>query len=243
MSGQTLLAWSLEGLGAGAGPVKVLAVVGGAALGGLLIGAFVQLLARGLTAQRLPPWPLRIVRLLGAVLVGWLVALWLFGGGGGGLGGPGGWGFGSGTGTGEGDSATSGFHEKVQDKGKDKDRRAREPLPARPDETLQVEVLGDPALKKIAGAKFDPRQCYRIPGRKELYTLKQVEGVIRERLKEEPPLRRIEIVVYSDSPGGVGPAQLPDVADLDRRARDLTANAPGPVRVDLSKQRRPAPVE
>src|SRR5262249_10878041 len=91
------MGWSLEGLGTGAGPVKVLAVVGGATLGAFLVGFVVQALARLLTTQKVPPWPLMGVRLLGAIVAGWLVALWVFGEGGGGLGGPGGRGFGSGS--------------------------------------------------------------------------------------------------------------------------------------------------
>src|SRR5690349_3859821 len=82
--------------------VKILAVVGGGVLGGLAMGLLAQLLTRAFTTKKLPPWPVFTVRLLGGVICGWLVALWLFGGGGAGIGGTGGWGFGSGSGRGDG---------------------------------------------------------------------------------------------------------------------------------------------
>lgn len=86
--------------------VKILAVVGGGVAGGLGLGLLAQLSARAFSTKKMPPWPLRIVRLLGGVICGWLVALWLFGGGGAGIGGMGGWGFGSGEGKGDGEKTT-----------------------------------------------------------------------------------------------------------------------------------------
>ncbi len=85
------------------GVVKILAVVGGGVLGGVSLGLLAQLLAKAFTARRLPRWPALVVRLLGGIICGWLIALWLFGGGGPGIGGTGGWGFGSGSGKGEGE--------------------------------------------------------------------------------------------------------------------------------------------
>ena len=75
--------------------IKSLAVVGGAVLGGLALAALAGLFVRLLTTRKLPPKVRWLLRLMGALLIGWIVALFLFGGGGGwGLGGTGGWGFG-----------------------------------------------------------------------------------------------------------------------------------------------------
>src|SRR5262245_7662100 len=89
--------------------LKWLAVIGGAALGGLLSGLLLQLLGRALFHRAIPKPALKLVRLLGAVALGLLVWFWVFGAGGmGGLGGSGGfWPFGakSGPGSGTGTSA------------------------------------------------------------------------------------------------------------------------------------------
>src|SRR5436305_1007491 len=72
--------------------LKVLAVVGGAAVGALVVGLLVQLAARALSRREVPPWALTFVRLLGAVAAGLAVWLLAFGPpGAGGLGGGGGW--------------------------------------------------------------------------------------------------------------------------------------------------------
>jgi len=57
--------------------VSILAVAGGGALGGLLVGWITQIGARSLTTRPMPRGPLNIVRLLGAIAAGWLVALLL----------------------------------------------------------------------------------------------------------------------------------------------------------------------
>src|SRR5262245_49980831 len=95
MTALVLLAWG-SALGGSETPVKVLAVIGAAVLGGLGLGLLVRPLIKALRAQNVPYWPLRGVRLGGALVAGWLVALWLFGAGGGGIGGPGGGWFGGG---------------------------------------------------------------------------------------------------------------------------------------------------
>jgi hypothetical protein len=79
--------------------LRILAVAGAAAIGGFATGLITQGLSRLLTTRPVPRVPLRIVRVLGAIVCGWVVALLLIGGvgsgGGGGLwpfggGGPGG---------------------------------------------------------------------------------------------------------------------------------------------------------
>lgn len=218
------------------GPVKILAIIGGGALGGLLVGALAQLLSRGLTAQRLPRWPLNIIRLLGAVAAGWLVALWVFGGGGGGLGGPGGPGLGAGSGT---ENGKRPKEERPKTTPGD-----REPLPA--SAVLRVEVLGDPALQKITGIKttdpkFDRTHRYRIEsGGPKLLTRQEVEERITPDRKPRSPYRRVEIILYKDSPG----PNSDDVTKLKGWAENVMSRDDRPVRVlvDDSQRHKDAPI-
>ena len=74
--------------------VGILAVAGGAALGGLGVGLLAQMFARLLTLKPVPPLGLRVLRLLGAVAAGWAAYLLVFGTGQFGFGRGGGIGFG-----------------------------------------------------------------------------------------------------------------------------------------------------
>ena len=68
----------------------ILAIIGGAAVGGLLIGWLGKLFVRLLTTKPMPPWATSVLRVGGGVVSGWLVYLMVFGGGGSSVGGPGG---------------------------------------------------------------------------------------------------------------------------------------------------------
>src|SRR5262249_55509658 len=76
--------------------VKFLAVLGGAVVGGFLVGFLCSLMARALSGQKMNAWALRIVRILGAIISGWIMWWFIFGPGGG-FGWPGGPGTGPGT--------------------------------------------------------------------------------------------------------------------------------------------------
>jgi hypothetical protein len=189
-------------------PVKVLAVLGGAAVGAFAVGALVRLISRLTTRQQLPPWLMFVLRFLGAVVVGWLVALWLFGGGGLLPGGAGGLGFGSGSG-GEQKQPAPPSTSPTADKAK----------PADPAETLRVEILGDPALKRLAGGgRFDADRRYRVEvnGSVRLLSFERVQDLVRNRMAQKPPLKRIDLVLYGDSPAH----DLPVVKDLENWAKD-----------------------
>jgi hypothetical protein len=217
--------------------VRCLAVAGAAALGGVLLGLLTQLVVKALTMQKVSRWPLNTVRVLGAVASGWLVALWLFGGGGPGIGGSGGWGFGSGSGRGDADKKAV---EKDKD-GTDKGGRGKDNTPVPADESLRVEVLGDPALMRTAGGgNFDPARCYRIVGAGggKLLTLAEVKDAVKQRQQQSPPLWRLVLVLYLDSP--TEPAGR--VADLKTWADDLVV--PGTkdkLRVDIAQPGEAAP--
>jgi hypothetical protein len=177
-------------------PIKILAVLGGATVGAFGTAAFVQVVARLTTGQRLPPWVVLTLRALGGIALGWLVALWVFGGGGGGVGGAGGLGLGAGTGKGDGSTgAPPRTTNKPDDEG-----------PANPSETLRIEILGDEPLARISGSgRTDLERRYRIreggTGAR-LLSLPEVKELLRTRREASPKLRTVQVVIYADSPAG-----------------------------------------
>jgi hypothetical protein len=211
------------------GLVKILAVVGGGVLGGFGLSLLAQLLAKALTTKKLPPWPTVIVRVLGGVICGWLVYIWLFGGGGPGIGGMGGWFSGSGTGRGEGEKTTT--TAKKEGEGKKTNGEAKSPS----DQTLRIEVLGQEPLKK---ADVKGLRCYRLDvgDGPHYWTFTEVKEAVNKRRRQEPPLRRIEIVLYKDSPD----EQVPLVSQLKAWAGELDD---GKMKVDVSKPDAEAPMK
>jgi hypothetical protein len=178
-------------------PVKVLAAVGGGAVGGLLLGLLVQLVVKLSFAQKVPASVLWVVRAVGGLACGLLV--WsLLGAGGLGLGLGGGGGEG---GTGKGGAGKDSKQERKEsekEKGKDRVKKASSPTP--PGQELRVEVLGNTDLERIAGGKFDPKKRYRVPGRPGLLSLEEVKDLILQRKGAKPPLRELIVVLYRNSP-------------------------------------------
>jgi hypothetical protein len=184
--------------------VKVLAVAGAAALGGLLAGLITQVLARLVAARVVPRAPLNIIRLLGAVVAGWLVALLLFGGGWGGGWGFGGGGGGNGQGSGKGGLSPG---TTAQDSSAGKQDKSRDSGKARAGDTkLRVEVLGIPG-----------QSVYRVEGEKELRTIDEIRATIRERQTQPTPLKEVVVVIYRNSPD----ESKPQVTDLLRLIKEL----------------------
>lgn len=206
---------------------KILAVVGGAVMGGLFVGLLTQLLTRAFTAQKLPRWSQLTVQLLGAVIGGWLVALWVLGGGGAGLGGAGGWGLGSGPGAGQGEKIAE--ISKKDDREKDNGSESKAPA----NESMRIEVLGRAALSE---SDLRAERWYRIETGEgwRLRTFAEIKEAIKDRQHDNPPLRRIEIVLYKDSPD----KQLPVVSQLRTWAGDLND---GKMKVDISQPDADAP--
>jgi hypothetical protein len=200
--------------------VKILAVAGSGAGGGLGLGLLAQLLLRTMALRKPPRWSVQVVRLLGGVICGWLVALWLFGGGGPGIGGTGGMGFGSGTGQGDG--------KKTVEVGKKNGGTADTPS----GQTLRIEVLGCAAL---AESDIRAEHWYRIETAEgpRLLTFAEVKEAIHKR-QQEQPLRRIEIVLYKDSPD----ERVPVVRQLQAWAGDQNG---GKMKVDLLRPDTDAP--
>jgi hypothetical protein len=210
---------------------KLLAVVGGAVVGGLIVGLLAQLLMKALTMQKLPGKPLLVLRLLGAVIGGWLVALWVLGGGGAGLGGLGGLGLGSGPGKG----GTTPTTQATPKEGTGKHKSGSE-APVVAGETLRIEVLGEEPRKRL-GAKAD--HWYRLDSGEgpHVLTLDEVKEVVKKRQQTSPPLRRIEIVLYKDSPDRRGGL----VSQLATWAHDLETKDGEKMKVDFTAPDANAP--
>jgi len=177
-------------------PVHVLAVVGGAALGGLGLPWLVQMAVRGWTGQQVPRWVMMTLRVGIAGLSGWLVmALLIHNGSGNGNG------DGNGNGNGNGNNSTN--TQPVAQPTKPKDEPQAPPADFTQDvTTLYVEVLGTETVNKIDSKITDPGRCYRVhtPDGPRLLTLKEVQDYLKQRVTEKPPLKNLTIVLYKDSP-------------------------------------------
>jgi hypothetical protein len=101
---------------------------------------------------------------------------------------------------------------------------------------LRVEVLGPDALKKLS-EKPDFERCYRVEGESGLLTRPEAKEFILRRQKKEPPLRRVVIVVYKDSPA----RDKELVTELEAWARDLPAEG-GKMKVDIDLPGEDAPI-
>jgi hypothetical protein len=203
----------------GRGPlVYALAVAGGFFVGSLLTVLLAVLLVRTVTRQRLPRAVLAGLGLLGGVTAAWLV-WWLVGD----------W-YGPGRGPGPG-GGTGGNGVAVQNE-KGQPAKGDEARAVSPSESVRVEVLGDPALQRIAGgSRFDPERSYRVEtgDGSRLMTLAEVKDFILRRTKQEPPLRQVTLVFYDDSPA----QGLPRVDRLKDWAEGLTTGDKGErMRVD-----------
>jgi hypothetical protein len=186
--------------------VKVLAVAGGVLVGGLGLGLLAQVLARTLYGGGVPKWLLQAIRVLGAIAGGWTVALFVFGSGSGvGLGFGGG---GGGPGTGkEGGSGgpTPGVTSKEETPPADT-RRESSSGDSEAGGTLRIEVLGE-------GVKEG--HFYRLEGEMKARTLEELKDAVERARQEKPGLKKVEIVLYENSPDRDRPA----VTELQRWAK------------------------
>ena len=157
--------------------LRGLAVVGAAALGGFGAGLILQIATRLTTTRQVPRPVLRLIRILGAITCGLLVAFALFH-----AGGPGG----GGSGSGGGKDAGQGLH----DTSAGKDTPPPQPKGSTPPAAeLRVVVLN----------RMDGRN-YRVEGDAEAHTLDEVQALVKQRKSQKPPLQKLVIVLYKDSP-------------------------------------------
>jgi hypothetical protein len=165
--------------------IKVLAVAGGVLVGAVVSGLLLQLLVRLTTTARPPRWALRVVRVLGGVILGWLVFLFVFGysgGTGGGFFGGGGPGTGKGGGAGTTAKTETTGKETVQSTEREKASKGS---------SLRVEVLVDPRSNAPG---------FRVEGRQGLLSLAELQSLVKHRQQEGPGVKRLEIVLYRNSP-------------------------------------------
>jgi hypothetical protein len=199
------------------GAVKLLAVVGGAALGALAVGLVLRFCGIWLGAGKAPRRLGWLLRALGGIAGGWLVWLFVMGPGGSGLLGGGGSLFGGrGTGPDSGRVVAS------------PPTHSAEPLssartPPAGSVAVSVTMLGG---KRVVDSRF-----YLLEGAAEPMTLNELKQAIKERRQQNPAVRVIEIKIYQDSVSSNHPA----VKDLEQWAMDtgFTVSRPPPVDRDL----------
>jgi hypothetical protein len=172
--------------------LRVLAVAGAAAVGGLVLGLVTQGLSRMLTTRPVPRVPLNIIRVLGAVVCGWLAYLLVFGMGLGGLGGGGGSSLfgGAGSGGGTGKEAAPAATGRQGETGRDGGPRETSKVSPAEGVTLDVEVLPEPDAYRVA-----------LPGGgSRKFDFEQLKDYLLEQKKATPPLAGIRV-----SPGKSDP--------------------------------------
>jgi hypothetical protein len=184
---------------------KVLAVLASALLGGFLVGLLLQVLVKAVSGQKVPRRILQVMRLLGAVAAGLLVAALLGGGGG--------WGWGRGSGGLGGKDQGTGSNKPATQRSIDKEGGG-EVGPV-----LRVEVLTNQTAKQLGGEEaVAAGKFYHVlkTDEKALLTLDELKQEIRKRASGKPPLKRLDVVEGPDNPI----RELPRVADLANWARE-----------------------
>jgi len=190
-------------------PQVLLAILGGAALGYIIVHLITNVGVRATGGKVIPGIAIWFLRILGAIVGAWAVAMLVLGLGGSGFGGSGGGKLGEGTG----DPFDPGKKDErpiVKDEATKKDAGATE------NRYLRVEVLmNDEMAKSLGPQAVEEKRFYREEGARPeaLLTLKEV----REKLHAgQPPFKKLYIVL--------GKARSdPKVA----RVEDLAAEARG----------------
>lgn len=194
--------------------IKLLAVLGGAFLGALFSGLFVQVMVRWWLKKQVPQVILTGVRTLGALAVGAVVWLFAFSGGGGTGWLPGGSG---------GPASGDGGGHVAADRDQSRDKPVEKPpvtdLPPPRNEVVRVEMLG--------GERYqNDQRFYRIDDKR--FTLSELLDELQKRREAQPALKGIDIIIYEK--GSVAESH-PAVLDLKKRALDLelavTTTKPG----------------
>jgi hypothetical protein len=180
-------------------PEKILAILGGAAVGAFGSGFLAQMLSRAMTTRKLPPLPTTAIRCVGGVALGILTAMWIWQGGGWGPGGAGGPGTTEGTDAGNAKSETDKGPTKAPETSTEPSKPPDKGQPAPPETVLRIEALPDSALSPYDKGEG---RYYKVEGEdaQHPHTLKEMTDFIRKRLDDKPPLRRLDIVTRADSP-------------------------------------------
>jgi hypothetical protein len=160
--------------------MRGLAVVGAAALGGFGAGLILQIATRLTTTRQVPRPVLRLIRILGGITGGLLVAFALFH-----AGGPGGGGSGSGGGK---DSGQGPYDTSA---GKDTPLVKEKPKDSPPPSPRSMRVVVIPGTDG---------HCYRIDDQAVAHTFDEIKKIIAFRRALATPLEKVTIVIYADSP-------------------------------------------
>jgi hypothetical protein len=184
--------------------VKVLAVVGGAALGALVVGWLARWPGKWVGVRDYPRPVMRVIRLAGAVVVGWAVwimvtapgGLGLFGGGGSLFGGKG---------------TEAGTSQETPGPGQ-LDKSPTNSTPSQTSDKVQIEMLG--------GARYQEgsQRFYLIEGDPSPRSLTEVIEAIKERRRQNPNIKFVEIIIYDR--GSVAESH-PAVSKLEKSVREL----------------------
>lgn len=190
-------------------PQVLLAIVGGAALGYIIVHLITNVGVRATGGKVIPGVAIWFLRVLGAVVGAWAVAMLVLGLGGAGFGGSGGGKLGEGSG----DPFEPG---KKDERPIVKDQETKKDAGAAENRYLRIEVLLNDEVRKAVDQKaIEDKRFYREEGSRAeaLLTLKEV----REKLSTgQPPYRKLYVVL--------GKARSdPKVA----RVEDLAAEARG----------------
>jgi hypothetical protein len=188
--------------------VKILAVVGAAAVGALGVGFLVRRLGKWLIFREVPRPVLNLFRALGGIAAGLAIWTMVFSPGGSGLFGGGGSVLG-----GKGTESQSGIQFTTAPLSKAEPAAPlTNSLPATP--VLRIVILGG---ARVAGQRF-----YALEGQKNALTLSELKKVIREQ--HQAGVRNIELLIYQNSVARNHPA----VRDLEKWAEqnDLTVSKP-----------------
>jgi hypothetical protein len=159
--------------------LKVLAVAGGALVGGLGCGFGGAALARLLYGGKLPRQVVTILQIVGGILSAWLVAFLVFWPGGEGTGGGGGGGTGQGTGPGSG-GQTGQTNPGATNTGS--------PVKVVDGAVLQVKVLR-------GGGKDNPIYEIDVDGQPTKFKLSDLLGQIKLKQKQDPGVSKIEVLL------------------------------------------------
>ncbi|MGL4552856.1 MAG: hypothetical protein ACRC33_16895 [Gemmataceae bacterium] len=216
--------------------IRWLAIIGAFALGAALTQWLWHRLAhKWFKDQKLPPWTAWLSRLCGGTIFAVLVYWIAFGGGGAGLGGTGG--FFGGSYPSVADSGKQPAKDKDQGKAPEpKEKEKKEPPAAVGSDTIRIEVLGDAPLRKLAGGdKFDRERRYQVKGVPGVQTLDEVKQRLSAMKAGTPPLKRVEVVLYLDSPN----RDRPQIAELLAYIRDIDPA----IKPDFYEPGRRAPVD
>jgi hypothetical protein len=189
--------------------VKILSVIGGAAIGALAVGFAARRLGKwvGMRDARAPA--LNALRVLGAVAGGWVVWLVVFGPGSGPFGGGGGSFFGS-HGQGEGSGKTGASSAVATAKS-----ASPQTFVAPRHAALRITILG--------GARVANERFYLVEGEKEPRTLAELKTVLKEQ-QQKAGVMAVELLIYENSVARNHPA----VKELEQWAQqsDLTVTIP-----------------